>query len=82
MLMLNFTLEDVSALPAVEHPGPPLQVQLAVVRLVCRLTLQNYVAEVAVMRIVQLVVFLVKWFIFLIFYPSMLLFVVCHVIFV
>ena len=52
MLMLDFTLENISALPAVEHSGPPLEMKLAVVRLVGGLTLEHHVTEVAVMRII------------------------------
>ena len=81
-LMIDFALEDVPALSAVEHSCPPLKVKLAVVRLVGGLALEHNVAEVAVMWIIQLVMFLVKWFVFLVFNPSMLLFVVGHVIFV
>ena len=43
MLMLHFTLEDVSALSAIKHPGPPLQVKFAVVRLVGGLRLEDNV---------------------------------------
>ena len=80
--MLDFALEDVSALPAIEHPCPPLEMKLAVVRLVGGVALQHHVTEIAVMRIIQLAVLLVKWFIFLGFYSGVLLFVICHVIFV
>ena len=52
MLMLDFTLENVSALPTVEYSGPPLEMKLAVVRLVGRLALQHHVTEVTVMRII------------------------------
>ena len=52
MLMLDFTLEDISALPAVEYSGPPLEMKLAVVRLVGGLTFEHHVTEVTVMRII------------------------------
>ena len=68
ILMLDFTAENVPALPAVEDPVPPLEVELAVVRLVGGLALEHHVAKVTIVRILQLIVLFVKWFTFLIFY--------------
>ena len=53
--MINFTVEDVPTFSAVEDLGPPLQMQLGVMTLVSRLTLEMDVAQFAVMRIIHLV---------------------------
>ena len=54
LLVVVFAVEYLATLPAVEDPGPALQVQLAEVRLVGGLALQHHVAQLAVVRVVHL----------------------------
>ena len=61
ILVLQFAVEDVPALPAVEDLGSPLQVKFAVVRLVGGLRLEDDVAKFAEMWVINFV-FVVEMF--------------------
>ena len=53
--MINFTIEDVSTLSAVEDLCSSLQMEFTVMRFVGRFTLQNNITQLAEVRIVHFV---------------------------